>query len=864
MSLLGLASLLSIICLTLLQVHGAQTFWPAAIPLAVRTPYLNSWQYTTKTSGSSTNQWPSFWNGVTLGWIGYLRVDGSTYSLLGSSAYISAGFVVETQLTPTRTIQIIEAGPMNVTLTFLSPIDPSDLVRQSLPFSYLAVDFASTDGQPHDIQMYFDIDGEWLSGGNLSQKMTWSPPMQTGSIVYHRLQLEQESPFQEQHQQAVDGTAYHAMGLGQGRNITWQTCSNSVCRAEFIQTGGVNGNDNNNTDRNIDADLPVFPIAVDFGSVSSLDSPVVWVVGYVRDPSISYNLSGTITSLRPYYTTQFNTTENALEFFISDFNNSLTQAILLDTEICKAASSISSDGKLFDMISLATRQAFSALEITAPDDIGQAGAATRIFMKDVGTSRRVTPVEKLYAALPMFLYLNASLVKPLLVPLLEQQNTSLGAFPYAAKDIGSSYPAVSGPNLTSQEAYEQSGNMLIIALAHAKYSNDTSLLHDYYPLLKNWAGYLKQSGLFPAGQLSIDDGTDATNSTNLALKGIFAIQAMAEISQLVGEGNDSQQFNSTASGLMNKWQTLALSSDGVVLPTFGAKLQSSWSLPYNLYPQTLFGFNLLNQTWLDRLTVKYGQWIESTDASYVYGLPVQTPPGSVGNAAWNAFIAATCTNATVRSQLLDAIWNHASDNGTSTPFSAVYNVESGAYGNGTMSPALGGLFAPILRSHSSNPATKGASGSGSVDVGAITGGVVGGVVALLALIGLALWVLRRRRQNVSLLDTTGARTEPTPFESELGFAHNRLAVVLLEKQRQELLKEGVPLLPSMGLSSAVVDEPPSGSMTDPLTTSNELARSRQNELLGLRSSFEDLRMLVMSMRIERPEPSDLGAPPEYS
>ncbi|KAH9924399.1 uncharacterized protein B0H18DRAFT_1119936 [Fomitopsis serialis] len=873
MSLLGLASLLWMICLTLIQVHGAQNFWPAAIPLAVRTPYLNSWEYTTETSGSSTSHWPSFWNGVTLGWIGYLRVDEITYSLLGSSYYITAGLVVETQLTPTRTIQIIEAGPMNVTLTFLSPIDPSDLVRQSLPFSYLAVDFASTDGQPHDVQLYFDIDGEWLSGGNLAQMMTWSPPTQTGSIVYHRLQLVQESPFQEQNQQAVDGTLYHAMGLVQGRNITWQTCSNSVCRAEFIQTGGVNNNDDNSTNRNIDADWPVFPIAVDFGSVASLDSPAVWVVGYVRDPSISYNSSGTTTSLRPYYTTQFNITENALEFFISDFNNSLTQATVLDTEIRKAASSISSDGKLFDMISLATRQVFSALEITAPDDIGQAGAATRIFMKDVGTSRRVTPVEKLYAALPMFLYFNASLVKPLLVPLLEQQNTSLGAFPYAAKDIGSSYPAVSGPNLTSQEAYEQSGNMLITVLAHAKYSNDTSLLHDYYPLLKNWAGYLKQSGLFPAGQLSIDDGTDATNSTNLALKGIFAIQAMAEISQLVGEGNDSQQFNSTASGLMNIWQTLALSSDGVVLPTLDTKLQSSWSLPYNLYTQTLLGFNLLNQTWLDKLTVKYGQWIESTDAGYVYGLPVQSSPGSLGNAAWNAFIAATCTNATVRSQLLDAVWNHASDNGTSTPFSAVYNVESGAYENGTMSPALGGLFAPILRSNpvnisalpsQSNPATKGASGSGSVDVGAITGGVVGGVIALLALIGLALWVRRRRRQNDFLLDTTGARTEPTPFESEPGFAHNRPAVVLSEKQQRELPKEGVPLLPSMGLSSAVVDEPPSGRMADPSATSNELVRTRQDELSGLWSLFEDLRMLMMSVRIERPEPSDLGAPPEYS
>ncbi|KAH9914017.1 uncharacterized protein B0H18DRAFT_151561 [Fomitopsis serialis] len=331
------------------------------------------------------------------------------------------------------------------------------------------------------------------------------------------------------------------MELGQqGRNVTWQTCDDIVCREEFLDTGHLNANNNNNTFRDIDVDWPVFPISVDLGSVAFVDSPVVWAVGYVRDPSISYTLSGNTESLRPYYTTQYPTTEEALEFLVSDFNNSLTRAIFLDAQVRKAASNISADGKLFDMLSLATRQVFGSLEITAPHE---SDATTRIFMRDMGNSQRVTPVEKLYAALPMFLYYNATLVKLLLVPLLEQQNTSLGAFPYASKDLGSLFPNVSGPNLTSTEAIEQSGNMLIIALAYAKYSNDTSLLHDYYPLLKNWAEYLTQHGQFPEDQSSVDDGSDATNSTNLAVKGIFAIQAMAEISQLVGESDDSQQFS---------------------------------------------------------------------------------------------------------------------------------------------------------------------------------------------------------------------------------------------------------------------------------------------------------------------------------
>ncbi|EPS95242.1 hypothetical protein FOMPIDRAFT_1054402 [Fomitopsis schrenkii] len=600
------------------SVYGAQTFWPAAIPLAVRTPYLNAWMYTQPSYAASTNNWPSFWNTNNLGWICYIRVDKQTYTLWGnnnlpSSVGIKQGNLIETELTITRTIQVIQAGlEMNVTVTFLSPIDPSDLLRQSLPFSYIAVEFESTDGRSHDIQLYADISGEWASG-NRSLEMEWSTPTQIDGILYHQLQVTQSVPFEEYRQQATDGSAYHAMALVEG--ISWQTCADVVCRTEFATNGTLDSSKNNMTSRGITVDFPVFPIAVDLGNVTTSAAPIVWAVGYVRDPSISYALGGQTEQLRPYYTTQYGTITDALSFFILDFNNSLSKAEALDAQVREEATKVSPDGKLFDMLSLATRQVFSSLEITAPR---QPGDEIRIFMKDMGMSGRVTPVETLYAALPMFLYYNATLLKPLLLPLLEQQNDAV-QFPFASKDLGTAFPTVSGPSLISEQAIEQTANMLIITLAHAQYANDTSLVNTYYELLKGWAGYLESKGQFPSKQMSIDDGITSNNSTNLALKAIFAIQAMADLSYLLGKSSDFHQFSGIASRYIDVWQTLALSSGSnpIVLPAFGDVL-NEWVLPYNLYPQTLFGFDLLNQSIYDKLNASYATQLVNSKRWYFF------------------------------------------------------------------------------------------------------------------------------------------------------------------------------------------------------------------------------------------------------
>ena len=57
----------------------------------------------------------------------------------------------------------------------------------------------------------------------------------------------------------------------------------------------------------------VFAISVDLGQISSITSPVVWAVGYVRDPVVQYTTSTGSTEIRrPYYATQYSSIGSAV------------------------------------------------------------------------------------------------------------------------------------------------------------------------------------------------------------------------------------------------------------------------------------------------------------------------------------------------------------------------------------------------------------------------------------------------------------------------------------------------------------------------------------------------------------------------
>jgi hypothetical protein len=53
-------------------------------------------------------------------------------------------------------------GKVSMNVTFISPVTPTDIKRQSIIGTYLSVTVASIDGATHSVQLYADTSGGML------------------------------------------------------------------------------------------------------------------------------------------------------------------------------------------------------------------------------------------------------------------------------------------------------------------------------------------------------------------------------------------------------------------------------------------------------------------------------------------------------------------------------------------------------------------------------------------------------------------------------------------------------------------------------------------------------------------------------
>lgn len=230
---------------------------------------------------------------------------------------------------------------------------------------------------------------------------------------------------------------------------------------------------------------------------------------------------------------------------------------------------------------------------------------------------------------PLLLYTNPLLLKLMLDPLFINQESGHWPHQYSIHDLGNHYPNATGHDDGIDEAQplEECGNMLIMTLAYALRSNDTAYLSQHYAILKQWTGYLVQEALVPADQLSTDDfaGTLA-NQTNLALKGIVGIGAMARIATLTGNTADAANFTAIAENYVTMWQTLAIAPAVGNVPahtTLNYGNASSYSLLYNLYGDRLLGLGLVPQSVYDMQSAFY----PTVQGASGYGVPLDTRHG---------------------------------------------------------------------------------------------------------------------------------------------------------------------------------------------------------------------------------------------
>ncbi|KAF9445100.1 hypothetical protein P691DRAFT_291867 [Macrolepiota fuliginosa MF-IS2] len=144
-----------------LLVSADSLFQLGYIPLTIKTPYLQVWLASNKGT-SPVQAWPNFFTtDRTLGWYGMIRVDNQTYDWMGLTTYnfTAPTTTVMSEISPTKSVFRLQAGPIQFNVTFFTPIEvflpltclysvsapylnlqPTDYVRQSIPFSYMYLD----------------------------------------------------------------------------------------------------------------------------------------------------------------------------------------------------------------------------------------------------------------------------------------------------------------------------------------------------------------------------------------------------------------------------------------------------------------------------------------------------------------------------------------------------------------------------------------------------------------------------------------------------------------------------------------------------------------------------------------------------
>ncbi|VDB95306.1 unnamed protein product [Peniophora sp. CBMAI 1063] len=756
----------SLICLALAAMSAAQTqsFTPAAIPIAARSPYLLTFLKTAP-SVQYSRTWQTGYSTQIQAWAGLIRVDGKTYAWTGDIGTMPAGILDPAStgnvqsLTPTTTVLFYQAGPVQLTVTFLSPIEPGNMVNQSIPASYVALDIQTTDGSPHSIQVYTDITAEWVSGDR-SQNVTWSTNTNNPSMIYHTVSALNQVPYQEVKAQAAWGNVYYASL--RTTNTTYRTGGDLATRSQFV-TNGTLDNTQDTAFRGITDSFPVFAFAEDLGTIQRTSAPLAWAVANVRDVNSTGALKYTDLSQQTqtrslYYRSQYTDDGSLLDSLLADFPAALNRSQALDKNITDAANAVGGSDYA-DILALATRQAYCGIEITIGRDNSGAVNASDVmaFYKDTGYqdngdgNAQVSPVDGLISVFPAFLYLDPALCAALLEPLFRFQESPSYGNPYAAANLGLKYPAATASNDPHSEGIETSSGMIIMAYAHARATGDYDLINRYSTLLHKWADYLTSNTLGTSVQTSAD-GTTNSGQANLALKGIIAVQAMSKISALLKNSTGQAAYSSQAKSLYSQWSAQALTTDGHIRFTYEGT-DSTFTLGYNIFWDLYLETGLLNATVVNDQTNYVGSQIQ------IFGMPTDSTNASVVSANWNMLMAAVSSRDNGTQQALISATHKLAASQPATgylgQFPLMYTAQEGAVIQGRSSPRQGAMYAPLLvnassilssESNANGTASGNKNATSGTPVGAIVGGVVGGVAVLTLLVGLV-FVWRRLRSS---------------------------------------------------------------------------------------------------------------------
>ncbi|WP_079178259.1 glutaminase family protein [Streptomyces mangrovisoli] len=654
---------------------------PPSVPLAVRSPYLSTWLNADLPNG----HWPVFWTGHTTAMTGVIRVDGTNFLFLGAPSVadhpLSRGAVQRSlTITATRSAFVFEAGGVQLDLTFLSPVEPGDLRRQSMPLSYLVADVRSADGKAHDVSLYFDISGEWAHG-DTGTKIGWDQEQLSGSggTTVTSLHFAPDSPgvLKEHGDMASWGTVVWSATNRPG--LSWQIGSDTAVRATALGGQALADSADTRQPRAISDSWPVFAFRFDLGSVRGTTRSLL-SVGHVREPAVGY----LDEQLPPLWKSYWSNWQEMTAYFHSEASAAQKRTAALDHKV-RTEATAAGGAKYAALCALALRQAYAGTELVSRK--GKPWA----FLKEISSDGNVSTIDVTYPAMPVFLYLDPEYLGLLLQPLFEYAENGGWPKTFAEHDLGSSYPNASGHNDGNEEdmPVEESANIVLMTaayLARSSTATAAAFASAHYTILKQWADYLVDNALDPGYQNQTDDFTGfIAHSANLALKGIVAIGAMGRIATAAGHSADSAHYAGVARDYIAQWVDKAQDTDKDHLK-LAYDQPGTWSLKYNGYPDALLGLNLVPR----EVAQREADWYLSQ--ANQFGVPLDLRH-SYTKGDWEMWTAAWLRGHPVSDLLISSLYQFAHTTPSRAPFSDWYDTAANTQSGFQARPVVGGVFA---------------------------------------------------------------------------------------------------------------------------------------------------------------------------
>eukprot|EP01063_Lacrimia_lanifica_P002437 TRINITY_DN11284_c0_g1_i1.p1 TRINITY_DN11284_c0_g1~~TRINITY_DN11284_c0_g1_i1.p1 ORF type:complete len:706 (+),score=204.16 TRINITY_DN11284_c0_g1_i1:59-2176(+) len=612
---------------------------PPAVPIAVQDPMTHFWS----PHDHLNDGWVQRWNGREVQWQGLVRVGAACWTWMGVEHEGCPNAQQKAvRVAATATYYSFSLGgdiEFNVTFRTAKAVEEGDVdyVMTSLPVTYVNYTARNLLGQNHAVAVYFDSDAAPAVGALL--------PLEQVKARRAAAPADSTVPYEY----VAIGTAAQKfnspgdLSLRNDYDWGWFTLGYPAGARSGYGLSAVDAR------AAFATDAPAYP-ADNNGTVFGISRPCIYTVIELKEGAdgvaralgfIGYDEGAAVieyfgTALPPYWLHAHGSFGAALNYAAAHAGGIAARCDAFDARVAGEMGEVGGV-KYAELGGLGWRQVYGGLA-AAWNPVTK---EIWMFLKEISSAGDVSTVDVIYPAAPALLYYSPELLRKLLLPLMSYANNSNAVYgtphpytrEYAPHHLGH-WPVCDLPEILQENMpVEESANMILFIAYLARAQNSTAWMDEakYWPLLDTWAAYLAAHLPDPGKQLCTDDFEGPSpHNTNLALKGVIALDAHAQLLSLRGKAAAAANYTHIARACAANWTAQATAGDHTKLQ-FDSDA-STWSLKYNFLWQELLRTTTFEQGVLDAEVSFYRTKIMR------YGLPMDNRHG-YGKHDWSMWAA---------------------------------------------------------------------------------------------------------------------------------------------------------------------------------------------------------------------------------